>query len=485
MYAPVGNETAMRFPQLAFPEHDPNWSETLAFVRLRWPDARCLAPAAFCTRLPQAFPLAWSFWEDLREFRLVILHKGQLDLLHAGFLRRCLRYRRYVFGNEVFCVFADPALAKGLGEGPPFHLQLKEALAGWKASARRTWRLLRGERLRCLVASARGMGNLGDDSTACAAQLLLEEALPGCEVRHTGPPPQRAMVEDADLVVLGGGGLLYDSCYDNARNYTQYLLWAREMGKPALCLGIGTQGIRSSLGQELFRQALSGPGPVHVRSRKDLELLRDEVGVQCAIEVGQDLAFSLPLPDRLPRSARKRPLLYYVLVDASRLRAARTLRSYLEAARAVYPLLERRFEIACVVQSEDDLELYRSLPHSQPLRLLRLDPTTAIAAYQQADLVLSARFHGVVFAALAGTPVISVSSRGPKIHRLLSEALPSLQPGLIPITEFSAARLESKLALFDRDPAQLTADPQQLQRCRSLARSAIDVIRRRLGRPHL
>ncbi len=121
-------------------------------------------------------------------------------------------------------------------------------------------------------------------------------------------------MEAADLVVVGGGGLLYDIHHlgepdvENVGNYTAPFLRARLLGKPAVGLGLGTQSIATPLGRRAFGHALRAADLLTVRDDGDVETLRGQAGFAGA-RLTADLAFALraferpgtvpPLPEPL------------------------------------------------------------------------------------------------------------------------------------------------------------------------------------------
>ncbi len=100
-------------------------------------------------------------------------------------------------------------------------------------------------------------------------------------------------VERLDLLLLGGGGILYD---DEAHNYTREVRLAHERGVPTMAYAIGAGPLRSRDDRLIVRDALSGMEAVTVRDTETKRLL-EEVGVRKPIEVTADPALLLtPLP---------------------------------------------------------------------------------------------------------------------------------------------------------------------------------------------
>ena len=106
------------------------------------------------------------------------------------------------------------------------------------------------------------------------------------------------LVRDADVVMLGGGGLLYDTAdggaprAQNVAYYAGLLRHAQELGRATAVLGIGVQGIHTPLGRAAYAEVLRRAAHVSVRDPGDLQVLREELGVDRAV-LAADLGFGL------------------------------------------------------------------------------------------------------------------------------------------------------------------------------------------------
>jgi len=100
-------------------------------------------------------------------------------------------------------------------------------------------------------------------------------------------------VERLDLLLLGGGGLLYDG---EAHNYVREVRLAQERGIPTMAYAIGAGPLRDRDDRLVVREALDGMESVTVRDTETKRLL-EEVGVRKPIEVTADPALLLsPVP---------------------------------------------------------------------------------------------------------------------------------------------------------------------------------------------
>lgn len=488
---------------MAFPPGDPHWNSTLEQLRaIRSTDGTTLVPIEFLEILRDVYPTQFSFFMDPREIETIVVHKGRIDEYHQSFLRSFVERAHFACGNAVFCTFSISSKAPAVRRDPDHLNALFELLrldvgrdvqevppqtvpASVRAQLRDFLpRRRRQTQRRYLLASANGFGNLGDDAITAMAEAVIRRADRHAEVTVTRPPPCRALVENADVVVVGAGGLFYDAVFANAVNYTQYLLWAQELGKPACAIGIGTQGIRTELGRRLYREALAGAEIVTVRDENDRAVLRDDVGADTRLEIARDLGF-LVEPEAWPMAAKAtRPVLLFALADSSKLLAARSLAGYQSTLENCVGDLKERFDVRFFVQSRDDRPLYERLAQTHALEIIDLigkDAGCALSVYAQADLVLTSRYHGVIFAALAGAPTIPVATDKGKIHQLISRPLASLQPSYIPAQDFSEERLAANLERFFAGTL-VPAGREEVEGCRRSAARNVELLKQTVAR---
>ncbi len=102
-------------------------------------------------------------------------------------------------------------------------------------------------------------------------------------------------IEDLDLLVLGGGGILYDH---DAEAYLREVFLAHEKGVPVIVYGISAGPLTTTAARRAVREALNACAVVTVRDRQGLRLLED-VGVTREILLTADPALLLE-PESLP-----------------------------------------------------------------------------------------------------------------------------------------------------------------------------------------
>src|SRR5438093_4438190 len=106
-------------------------------------------------------------------------------------------------------------------------------------------------------------------------------------------------VEQLDLFILGGGGILYDR---DAETYLREVVIAREAGVPVIFYAVSAGPLNTSAARRVVQQVLNASAPViTVRDRLGYRLLED-VGVTQEIHLTADPAFLIE-PAELPVEA--------------------------------------------------------------------------------------------------------------------------------------------------------------------------------------
>ena len=122
----------------------------------------------------------------------------------------------------------------------------------------------------------------------------VERAVP---VRKLSRAEIVAEVERLDLLLFGGGGILYDA---DARIYLREVQVAKEHGVPVMLFAVGAGPLVEPTVQEAVREALDGVAAITVREKSAQQLL-EEAGVRGKIVVTADPALLLK-PEPLPRN---------------------------------------------------------------------------------------------------------------------------------------------------------------------------------------
>jgi polysaccharide pyruvyl transferase CsaB len=130
------------------------------------------------------------------------------------------------------------------------------------------------------------------------ARHRVERAVPVREMSRDEVLPE---IERLDLMIVGGGGILFD---DEAHLYLREAALAQERQIPVMVYAVGAGPLRDPAAQKLTQTCLNRAAAVTVRERRALRVL-EEIGVRRDIEITADPALLLQ-PEPLPPEALKR-----------------------------------------------------------------------------------------------------------------------------------------------------------------------------------
>jgi len=125
----------------------------------------------------------------------------------------------------------------------------------------------------------------------------VERAVPVRKLSRAEVVPE---VERLDLLLFGGGGILYDA---DARTYLREVLVAKEHGVPVMLFAVGAGPLTHATAQAAVREALEGVAMITVREKAAQQCL-EEAGVRREVIVTADPALLLK-PEPLPRNVLK------------------------------------------------------------------------------------------------------------------------------------------------------------------------------------
>ena len=372
---------------------------------------------------------------------------------------------------------------------------------------------------RILICGAAGYGNIGDDAIleGMLAQLRgsfqAEFAVIGGDgladaagrlsitaLRHEDERAWLRAIEDADLVLIGGGGLLYDSTFiprldDLLHPRSQWLYQsvkvasaARAAGKTVALYGIGVGPLLTDAGRRATRFVADCAEWITTRDQPSANAL-SALGVPSSrIYPACDPAMFLPRPapevaaecmaarglDRLPRpwivlNARPWP----VFPDSPDARERR--RSLYAALAQIADLVASRIAGSVIllplqVAGEDDRAALTAIQDAadRKERTVLLDPGADPALAQAiiggAHVLIGMRLHSLILAANAATPFVALSY-DPKVDAFAAEmssgarcfSIESLAPGDI------AAAVQEAVDERDAIRAELAAAAEKMR----------------------
>jgi polysaccharide pyruvyl transferase CsaB len=288
--------------------------------------------------------------------------------------------------------------------------------------------------------------NLGDEAILQSMIEQLRRELPGVEItvfsRDADDTKRRHKVERAiavrklsraevapeverlDLLLLGGGGILYDA---DARLYLREVLVAKEHGVPVMLYAVGAGPLKDPTVQAAVREALEGVAAITVREKSAQQCL-EEAGVHHDVVVTADPALLLK-PESLPRNALK----FEGLADRRRV-IGMSVREPGVAAPDLDPVVYHallanaadfmvdRFDADILFVPMEHSVLDSQHSHAVIARMLRAQRARVLngeyssgqilAMMSRFTFVVGMRLHFLIFAALRAVPFVALPYAG-------------------------------------------------------------------------
>ncbi|WP_235018231.1 polysaccharide pyruvyl transferase family protein [Thermomonospora echinospora] len=298
--------------------------------------------------------------------------------------------------------------------------------------------------MRVGVAGSYGGLNLGDEAILMCVLACLRQLRPSIEftvfsrnAEHTRRMHGLARVvgwegadrrqvqpslQDLDLLVLGGGGLLHDGA---ARGFLRLVRLAQKSGIPTFGYALGAGPLTEAEDRRLVREAVHALNDLTVRDQES-KLVLEEVEVDREIDVAADPALLLtPEPftrEMLEREGIPRDGHLVAMSVREPGRAAQNLdeHSYHELLGEVADFLVHRLDanVVFVPMERDDI----SHAHAVLSHMVAADrghvlkrfyePGQIAGLMRHFDLAVGMRLHFVMLAACAGVPVMPLPYAG-------------------------------------------------------------------------
>lgn len=291
--------------------------------------------------------------------------------------------------------------------------------------------------------------------------------------------PQKPVLDAVaglDLLVLGGGGILYDG---EARRYLRLVKAAHERGVPTFAYAVGAGPLREPDDREAVRTVLPEMTEVVVRDEES-RLVLEEVGVEREPIVTADPALllrpepfteqmlrqeGLPLDTRLVGMSVREPG-----------RAAEKLDEddYHALLADVAEFLARRLDAHVVfvpMERQDVRHAHGVLSRMSAPDLGRIlhnsySPGEVLGFMSHLDMVVGMRLHVVIFAALSGLPVLPLPYSG----KVFDFARRTGAPALVGVAREQAGLLLAEVdRLWDEFPRRQEDLNIRVQGLRALA----------------
>lgn len=338
-------------------------------------------------------------------------------------------------------------------------------------------------------------GNIGDDLIAYVLKSFLIKGGLTREDVVIVPNPRDSIndIVESDLIIIGGGGLIYDYDMANVDNYCNVIHTANNYRIPVIMVGMGVQHIFSEEAKEKYRKALPIVKLIITRGEEDSEIIRNELNYQGELVTSRDLVFLYDendeeLTDKVVSDKKKLTLSLsdwqlgenYEKIKPGLSGDYESYRNYIETR---LPDLKSKYECTVLCQAREDQDVSKRLAELLGTEVVYYDGIDAskniIKLFRQSDLVITNRYHGFISAVMADTPVIAASFKGHKTQRLIIDSFPSLVGQYFEVDQFVKSDIIDKIIRMTDANWPKTADLHEKEQCIKIAKKhdrAIKVI---------
>ncbi len=240
------------------------------------------------------------------------------------------------------------------------------------------------------------------------------------EVEHAISPREmtrkesRAVVAGLDLLVLGGGGILYDADVDA---YLREVFLAHELGVPVVVYAVSAGPLQQQSSRRAVRDALNACAVVTVRDRQGYRLLED-VGVSREIHLTADPAL-LMCEEELDIDALRtegvefdRQLVGFSVREPGPAAPDIDPEEYHALLANAADFMVERYDADVVFVPMETYDVQHShgvvahMRNSERAEILRrrYSPGQILHLMDRFELAVGMRLHFLIFAALRGTP---------------------------------------------------------------------------------
>lgn len=273
-------------------------------------------------------------------------------------------------------------------------------------------------------------------------------------IRNLNREEARREVEQLDVLILGGGGILYDR---DAEAYLREVELAHECGVPVIVYAVSAGPLKDPTVREIVGKHLNRVEVITVRDRQGMRLL-EEIGVDREITVTADPAFLLEA-DEMPEDALMRERL-----DKGRRLVAFSVREpgpaapdidvdhyhglLANAADFVIDRLDAEVIFMPMERAKMDLQhshaVISMMQFADHASVLKGQYTSRqmIGLISQFEFAIGMRLHFLIFSALANVPFVALPYAS-KVAGLVED----LNMEMPPINNVNAGRL---IATIDR-----------------------------------
>jgi polysaccharide pyruvyl transferase CsaB len=249
----------------------------------------------------------------------------------------------------------------------------------------------------------------------------VERAVPVRKLSRAEVLPE---IERLDLLIIGGGGILYDA---DARIYLREVALAKEKQVPVMVYAIGAGPLDDRDVQKAVAESLEGVDLITVRERSAQQVL-EHAGVHREIVVTADPALLLK-PEALPRGVLRteglegrRRLIGMSVREPGVAAPDLDVNQYHSLLANAADFMVDRFDADVVFVPMERSVLDTQHSHAVIAKMLRAQRATVLKGEYTSgqllslmgkfDFALGMRLHFLIFAAIQGTPFVALPYAG-------------------------------------------------------------------------
>ena len=227
-------------------------------------------------------------------------------------------------------------------------------------------------------------------------------------------------VQNLDLLVIGGGGILMDFYKREAQLFGTYALMAKNSNVPYVVYGCGAGPIHTSFGKWSLRFLCRFAESISVRDPESKQLL-ESIGVRRPISIIGDPAFTLKAPTKkqsaTPTKIGVSAVPFYNLNYWPQGSEAK-YKAYVVGMARNLDEVAKEFPVKITffgTKYPQDVEVTKHIKHEMKYQEnveiieANLQPEEILRVTSEQDIIIGTRLHSLILATDTETPVIAVS----------------------------------------------------------------------------
>lgn len=261
------------------------------------------------------------------------------------------------------------------------------------------------------------------------------------EPRDLSRSEAQELVRGFDLLILGGGGILFDA---EAEMYLREVVIAHEVGTPVMVYAVSAGPLHDARVRECVREALDRAAVITVRDRHSRQLL-DDLGIVRDIKLTADPALLLePEPltlDEISRAEAIDPKARLIGVSvrepgpaAPDLDVEHYHRLLANAADFMIDRLDAEVVFVPLERHTRDVQhshgVVAQMRYAERATVLKAEyrPSQLVSLLSHFEFAMGMRLHFLIFSALAGVPFVALPYAS-KVSGFLKELQLEMPPG--------------------------------------------------------